>query len=185
MQRMIVTVISLAALVSGCGSDSGTQAAPSSSAPSATPSIPTTSDGTAQPSLLEGTWRTGTVTERDTKATLRKYGLGKYIKPFQALAPDPSADIVFTLEIREGRWDLYGETGGGAAEPLDYDARYEVDGKKVVVSHEGESNTYGWSVSGDTLRLTWLGTTYKSVGGIPEEVLQRALYMTSEFERQE
>src|SRR3712207_1472163 len=108
MQRVIVTAMILAALVSGRGSASGSRAAPSSSAPSApsAPSSPTPSDDTGQTSLLEGTWRTGTVTVRDTKATLRKYGLDKYIKPFRALAPDPSADIVYTLEIREGRWDL-------------------------------------------------------------------------------
>jgi hypothetical protein len=34
------------------------------------------------------------------------------------------------------------------------------------------------------LLLEWLETTYGGYKGIPEEVFQRALYMTSEFGRQ-
>jgi hypothetical protein len=36
-------------------------------------------------------------------------------------------------------------------------------------------------VDGDTLTLEWLNTTIPSSDGIPEEVFQRALYMTEEF----
>jgi hypothetical protein len=89
---------------------------------------------------------------------------------------------VFILKIRAGRWDLYGKAEGGAAEPLDYDATYEVLGHTVVASHEGDSNTYLWSVDGDTPTLTWVGTIYGSTQGIPEEVFQRAFYMTEKFE---
>ena len=75
--------------------------------------------------------------------------------------------------------------GRGAGEPLDYSAQYKVDGDTVVVSHEGDSNTYRWSVDDDALSLTWVETTYGSHEGIPEEVFQRAFYMSGEFERQD
>ena len=87
------------------------------------------------------------------------------------------------LEISEGGWDLYGHPRGGAREEIDYDAQFEVDGKTVVVSHEGDSNTYRWSVRGNALTLAWRKTTYEPNKGIPEEVFQRALYMTATFHR--
>jgi hypothetical protein len=99
---------------------------------------------------------------------LREYGLGKWIKPLQELAGGQSADVQFILKIRDGKWDLYGRTAGGAAEPIDYDSNYEVDGNTVIASHEGDSNTYRWSVDGDTLTLKWLATTYRRTRGIPE-----------------
>jgi hypothetical protein len=52
-----------------------------------------------------------------------------------------------------------------------------------VVSHEGDSNAYRWSVDGEYLTLTWQKTTYPPYGAIPEEVFQRALYMTARFKR--
>jgi hypothetical protein len=58
-----------------------------------------------------------------------------------------------------------------------------VDGDTVVVSHEGDSNTYRWAVDGEALKLTWLETTYGRNKGIPEQVFQRALYMTADFRR--
>lgn len=88
------------------------------------------------------------------------------------------------LEIEEGTWNLYGKSKGAPREEFDYDADYELDGSTVVVSHEGESNTFRWSVEADILRLTWLDTSYGGYKGIPEEVFQRALYMTEEFKRQ-
>jgi hypothetical protein len=91
---------------------------------------------------------------------------------------------VFILEIHAGKWDLYWEPDGGAAERLDYDTSYDVDGNMVVVRHESDSNTDRWSVVRDTLTLTWVDTTYGSYKGIPEEVFQTAFYMSGEFEKQ-
>ena len=183
MQRMIVTVMGLAALVAGCGSDGGSATAPSPPAPSVTSSPAASSD---QASALEGTWRTGTVSETDIEATLRKAELEEWIQPLRGLpANNPPGDSnVFILEIHAGKWDLYWEPDGGAAEQLDFDASYEVDGDTVVASHEGDSNTYRWSVDGDTLTLTWVDTTYGSHKGIPEEVFQTAFYMSGKFEKQ-
>ena len=61
--------------------------------------------------------------------------------------------------------------------------RYEQDGDRLVASYEGDSNTYRWSVDGKYLTLTWQETTYQPHMGIPEEVFQRALYMTARFKR--
>jgi hypothetical protein len=58
----------------------------------------------------------------------------------------------------------YGERGDGRPNRPRHeidDADYKVHGKTVVASHRGESNTYRWSVKGDTtLTLEWLDTTY-------------------------
>jgi len=43
----------------------------------------------------------------------------------------------------------------------------------VVVSQEGDSNTYRWSVCGDVLKLTRMETTYPPNNGILEAVFQR------------
>jgi hypothetical protein len=184
MQRTTVAMIALALLVAGCGSGGGSGTASSPSAPSET--SPSPSSSAEQASALEGTWRTGTVTEADIEATLREADLEEWIKPLRALpASDPPVDSnVFILEIHAGAWDLYWEPNGGTAEELDFDASYEVDGDTVVVSHEGDSNTYRWSVDGDTLTLTWVDTTYGSHKGIPEEVFQTAFYMSGDFEKQ-
>ena len=61
--------------------------------------------------------------------------------------------------------------------------RYEQHGDQLVASYEGDSNTYRSAVDGKYLTLTWLKTTYPPHMGIPEEVFQRALYMTAKFKR--
>jgi len=139
---------------------------------------------TAEVPPLEGAWRTGPVTPGDMEETLRAAGLGKWVRGFLEAEGDQPAETVFVLEVQDGRWDLFREEDGAAAEPLDYDATYEVDGDTVVVSHEGDTNTYRWSVEGDTLTIEWIETTYPDLGGVPEEVFQRAFYQSGTFERQ-
>ena len=126
------------------------------------------------------------MSESDIEETLREAGLGKWIQPLRKLPANaaPVESNVFVLEIAGGRWDLYWEPDGAAADQLDYDASYEVDGQTVTVSHEGDFNKYRWSVDGNGLTLTWVDTTYGDYQGIPEEVFQTAFYMTTEFERQ-
>ncbi len=185
MQRMTVAVMSLAVLAAGCSSGGGSGDEASPSAPPESSASPTAPSDPA--SALAGTWRTGDISEADIEAALRKAGLGQWVKPLRALPANdpPVASNVFILEIDAGRWDLYWEPDGGAAEQLDFDASYEVEGDMVEASHEGDSNTYRWAVDGDTLTLRWVGTTYGSHKGIPEEVFQTAFYMSGEFEKQE
>lgn len=143
-----------------------------------------TDSGSGIPSLealspLEGTWRTGPISPRDAEATLRQFGLAQWIEPFRPVAPF-GADIVLILDIGE-EWDLYGMAKGQPREEIDYDADYRVRGDKVDVIHSAGFNTFRWSVDGDTLTLEWLSTTIPSSSGIPEDVFQRALYMTEAF----
>ena len=93
--------------------------------------------------------------------------------------------LVLTLEVHDGEWDLYGQPSGGARQEIDYDAEYVVRGDTVDKIHSTGTTTLGWTVTGDTLTLEWLGTNEPPVEGIPDEVFQRALYMTQDFERQE
>jgi hypothetical protein len=151
--------------------------APSEQPRSAT--APTSEDAGA----LDGTWRTRSITVDGMTRTLREHGLGDWVARFEQNAPVSDAPTALVLEIRDGRWDLYGRPRGGQREEIDYDAQFEVDGDIVVVSHEGDSNTYRWAIDGESLKLAWLETTYGRNNGIPEEVFQRALYMTADFRR--
>jgi len=182
MNRMAVAAMSIAALLAGCGSDDVAEttppppSAPASSAPSSSPSA-------EQASALEGTWRTSFVSPRDVEATLRKYGLTKYIERFRPLTPI-AAPTALVLEIKEGQWNLSGTSKGEPRFQIDFDAEYVVDGNKVDKIHATGVTTFGWSVDGDTLTLKWLETTEPPYKGIPDEVFQRALYMTADFEKQ-
>jgi hypothetical protein len=133
---------------------------------------------------LEGTWQAGPVSLEDTEATLRRYGLGRWVKDYRDNAPF-FGDTVLTLTIEDGAWNLYGSSGGGQPAPIDYNADYEIDGDTVVFEHHDGSNTYRWQVDLDTLTLHFVKTTLPGYRGIPDEVFQRALYMTAVFTKQD
>lgn len=126
------------------------------------------------------------MSEADIEATLRKADLEKWIQPLRALpASNPPVDSnVFILEIHAGEWDLYWEPDGRAAEQLDFDASYEVDGGhsrgkprrrfQRVPLVRGRRNAKAHMGRHDL----W------SHRGIPEEVFQTAFYMSGEFEKQ-
>jgi hypothetical protein len=160
-------------LLLGCGSDEPSSA---SASPSETTSAPAASP-------LEGTWQAGPLSVEQTEATVRRHGLGRWVDDYRANAPF-SGDTLLTLTVQDGAWDLYGESGGGGPQPIDYDAEYEIDGDTVVFHHSDGSNTYRWTVEDDTLRLDFVRSTLPPYRGIPDEVFQRALYMTASFARQ-
>lgn len=163
-------VILAVTLFAGCSSDGGTSPDKPSDSPTNTAST------------LEGTWRTEPISLSDAEATLRKHSLEKWIKKFKT-DPPFQGDTVLILDVK-GEWDLYGETNGGPREEIDYDADYLVKGDTVTVTHSTGSTTHRWSVDGDRLTLTWLSTTQPPYNGVPDEVYQRALYMTAEFTRE-
>jgi hypothetical protein len=170
----------------GCGSDEPTPATASPddrASSSATSEPPATSEAPAA-SPLEGTWRAGPITLEETEATIRSHGLGRYVKDYRANAPF-FGDTVLTLTIENGAWDLYGITDGGQPAPIDYDAEYEIDGDTVVFHHSDGSNTYRWQVADDTLQLDFVNSSLPGFEGIPDEVFQRALYMTETFTTQD
>jgi hypothetical protein len=133
-------------------------------------------------SPLLGTWRTGVITRADSEATLRRYGLAKWVAPFRKVTPfmEPKAMV---LVISPKEWDLYGKPKGKPREEIDYDARYVVKGNTVDKIHFTGSTTLHWSVKGDKLTLRWLRTTEPPTSGIPDKVFQYALYMTQSFTR--
>jgi hypothetical protein len=154
-----------AMLVAGCTSD-----APDES--SASPAV----------SPLEGTWRTPAVSPRDVEATLHRHGLEKWVETFQPESPI-QRDTVLILHIHDFEWDLYGSSNGGPRREIDYDAAWQVRGHEVEVIHKTGSTTYRWTVEEGVLTLEWLSTTQPPYKGIPDEVFQRALYMTQDFAR--
>ena len=151
---------------------------------------------------VAGVWRTDPITVDDMKRTLRAHGLAEWVGRFAKEAPIGKGPTALVLEIdtREGfpgypfDWHLYAEPEAVPRKTLiDYRTqvqgvggrgpRYEQAGDQLVVGYEGDSNTYRWSVDGQDLTLTWQKTSYPPHTGIPEEVFQRALYMTAKFKR--
>ncbi len=152
--------------LAGCGSDGGTS-----------PDKPSTPSAAANP--LEGTWRTEPVSVSDANATLRKHGLEKWIKKFKSESPIQSPTVL-VLEVTD-EWDLYMEPEGSPREEVDYDAEYKFRGNEVEVIHSDGPTLYEWAVDGDTLTFEWQSTTLPGYNGIPDEVFQRVLYMSSPF----
>ena len=180
-----VAAVAASMLLVGCGSDDSTPAtrAPDDPASTAvTSAAPATSEAPVA-SPLEGTWRTEPISLRDAEATLRRQGFGKWIEEFHTIPPF-SKLTVLDLSIEDGQWNLYGESEGGR-EPIDYDAEYEIDGGTVTFHHSDGANTHRWTVDGDTLSLEFVKSTLPGYHGIPDEVFQRALYMTDAFTRQD
>jgi hypothetical protein len=174
----------VSAMIVGCGPDDTPAASPpddlaSTSAPSESPA---TSQAPAE-STLEGSWEAGPLSVDETEETLRRSGLGQYVEDYRKNAPF-SGETVLTLSIENGAWDLHGQSAGGQPVPIDYDAEYEIEGNTVVFHHSDGSNTYRWEVHQDTMRLHFVQSTLPGYQGIPEEVFQRALYMTEPFTRQ-
>jgi hypothetical protein len=165
----------------GCGSEDSTpETTPDDRVSTSASSTAPTSSETPTESALEGTWRTGSISPQDAEATLRREGFSRFVKDFRANAPF-STDTVLILSIEGGQWNLYGESQGKPAEPIDYDAEYEIDGDTVTFHHSSGSNTYQWTVEADELRLEFVKSTLPPYEGVPEEVFQRALYMTQSF----
>lgn len=183
--RPLVVAVATSILLVGCGSDDSTPAtAPpdDGAGSSAASAVPATSEAPVV-SPLEGTWRAGPVSLKETETTLRRDGLGRWVKEYRANAPF-LADSVLTLTVEDGAWDLYGKSAGGQSLPIDYDAEYEIEGNAVTFHHSDGSNTYRWKVDHDTLTLHLVESTMPAYRGIPDEVFQRALYMTKAFTRQ-
>jgi hypothetical protein len=189
VRAVAIAVTALSLLLVGCGADDNTPTTTppddraSSFATSEPPASepPATSEAPAA-SPLEGTWQAGPISLEETEATVRRYDLGRWVEAYRDKSPF-FADTVLTLTIKNGAWDLYGKSTGGQPEPIDYDAEYEIDGDTVVFHHHDGSNTYHWQVDHDTLTLHFVRTTLPRYRGIPNEVFQRALYMTRAFTR--
>jgi hypothetical protein len=176
VRKLGVVLIGVVLAVAACGDDDDDEGA------SATTTAETSASAEASAGL-EGTWETGPVTIEEMTTTLREQGLGKWVDKFEQNAPISADPTVLILEVGNGTWDLYGQPEGGNRKPIDYNARSVVEGDTVEVIHADGSNTHQWAVDGDVLDLAWLRGNLPAYRGIPDEVFQRALYMTSDFER--
>ena len=177
------------AVLAACGSSGSTRSAspPSaSSAPAANRNSAPAANGNANTpaphgSPLEGTWRTGNVTEADITAALSRAGLQKWIQPFRAEAGLGHSNV-FLLTLANGVWHEGWSQDGGPFVDND-DGTYRIAGDTVTYYPQGPSETYRWSIQGRTLRLTLLRDT-GTYSGIPDEVYQRAFYTAAPFQRQ-
>jgi hypothetical protein len=122
------------------------------------------------------------ISQADADATLRRYGLAKWITRFrrEALFAEP---IALTLIIRPGHWDPYGKPKGKPRFKIDWDAEWRVEGPYGRQDPPHGVTTFRWSANADVLTLRWLRTTEPAYRGIPDEVFRRALYTTRSFSR--
>lgn len=166
-------------LLAACGAAiSSVPSVPPSAPPSVPASAPAATEGASE---LEGVWHTGVITPDDAIATLQAADLGQYAQGFLSFWK-PGDENVFTLRISGGRWALYVSKDGGLAEEDDSGA-YTIDGNTVTIRHDDGTDTHEWSVSGDTLTITYLSDTFSSPIPHGEEIYQRVLYMTSPWTR--
>ena len=128
-------------------------------------------------SPLVGTWRTDIISPADAEATLRRYGLSKWVAPFRRQTPiaEPMSLI---LVITSKQWDLYGKPRGKPRVEIDYDAAYAVKPGTVDKIHSSGFTTLAWSVKGRT--LTFAGSTTEPPSmGIPTRSFIRAAMKAS------
>ncbi len=177
----LALLLALGLVATACGDDADSSSGATEVVdPTTSPTTEAPTTTTELPALV-GTWRTEPITAAAVDAALRASGLDEWIDDFAAQnfgQSEPS----FLLEIGE-EWDMYLEDADGVRTPVDYDAEYDIEGDEVTFHHSEGDYTYRWTVEGDTLTLEFVDTTAGSVGGIPEEVYQRALYETATFTR--
>ena len=132
-------------------------------------------------SPLEEVWHTDLVTPDMVRAALQAAGgLQQWQQAFVAGMPDES---VFTLRILNGRWVEYWSKDGGPYEEND-SGPYAITGDEVTISHSDPgSDTFKWSVDGDTLTLKFVSDTFPAGGGIPERVYQTGFYESAPWLR--
>ena len=171
-------------VLAACGDQGGAATDRSSAEPSVVSALPSAAPSAAASvaSALEGVWHTKGVTPDDMAAVLQAAGLQEYTQPFLA-AEKPGESNVFTLRVSAGRWVFYWSRDGGLELEQDSGA-YAIDGDTVTIRHGDQgTDTHRWSVQNDMLTLTYVSDTVGPTQGIPEEVYQRVLYMSSPWTR--
>jgi len=150
---------------------------PAPTAPATTIPAATRPPSTLAPSPLENVWHSGVVTPDMVRAALQASGgLQQWQQAFVAGMPEES---VFTLRILNGRWVEYWSKDGGPDEEND-SGPYSISGDNVTISHSDPgTDTFQWSVEGDTLTLKFLSDTFPTRAGIPERVYQTAFYQSA------
>jgi hypothetical protein len=166
-------------ILAGCGG-----VVTSSAGASATPAVPPDTGNASSPAApaLEGVWQTPPVTQDDVRIMLRATGNARWIDPFLSRGGWGHASV-FTLRIGEGEWTQTWSSDGGPAQTND-EGSYVIGGDTVTVTHDEGKVTFGWSVSGDELTLTWIGGTIPPTSGIPDEIYERAFFSTVPYRRQ-
>lgn len=160
----------------------------------ATEATPTDSDGSptaiatpsADSSALEGSWRSGEVTEADLYRAGASVGLSR--AETRAESPDGwEFPIVFTIRIRDGRW-LETETYPGGVPVFGWEGTYEiVDDRTVVATDPCGPITYRYEISGDILTIDMVEDGCKGEGGdsaVGELLAQTLIYESSGFTRE-
>ena len=150
---------------------------PAPTAPATTTPAATRPPSSLAPSPLENVWHSGVVTPDMVRAALQASGgLQQWQQAFVAGMPEES---VFTLRILNGRWVEYWSKDGGPDEEND-SGPYSISGDNVTISHSDPgTDTFQWSVEGDTLTLKFLSDTFPTGAGIPERVYQTAFYQSA------
>jgi hypothetical protein len=151
--------------------------------PSPSPGQPPTS---SQP--LDGTWRTGPISEADVRRTLEDAGLGRWSDP--VLARLPERPFVAQMSIRDRRVNLYLVGPDGARHHYDGQESNVVDGQlRISDVWSRVASGFRWSADSrgtgpdavTTLSLELEATTEQERSGVPGEVWMRVFYTSADF----
>ena len=182
MSSRAIAGFSIVLLLTAC-SAAGDLASPLG--PTAPANTSATSGGASSSaaSELEGVWHSGVVTPDDAMAALQAADLQQYAQGFFDFWKIGNENV-FSLRIRGGKWICSWSREGGPFETED-DGQYSISGNTVTIQHNDVgADTFEWSVTGDTLTITYQSDTIGSPD-FPrgEEVYQRVLYMSSSWTR--
>ena len=162
-----VVVATTSMLLVGCSEAPTTRRAPPRPRrrPTTGQSITATSEAPAA-SALEGTWRAGPISLKETEATLRRYGLGRWVEKLTSVRMPRSLVKIRARPSasRTGAWDLYGAVrGAGQRSRSTTTPSTRSTATPSPSTTPTGSNTHRWTVDGDTLSLEFVTGTMPSL----------------------
>ena len=150
--------------------------------PAPEPPTPTPTSEVADP--LDGYWVSVPVTRADVRRAARMAGDAS--DAVTMLGALPAFPFRVTMTIDGDRNALVSHVRHAGQEDLMDEENVELEGQHLVLNPQfAEGATiHGWSLEGDTLRLTFVSTTEAASDGVPAEAWQRLLYDAVAFTRE-
>jgi hypothetical protein len=151
--------------------------------PAPQPPTPTPTSEVGNP--LDGLWVSEPITRADVRRVARL--AGDTSDAATMLDELPAVPFRVTLNIDGDRNELIAHARVGDQESVIDQENVELDGDQVRLTAQfadGET-VHGWSLTGSTLRFTFVSTTEAPSDGVPAEAWQRLLYDTAVFTAQQ
>ncbi len=150
--------------------------------PAPQPPTPSPTAETGNP--VDGRWVSSSLTRADVRRVARL--AGGAADAATMLGSLPGVPFRIALTIDGDRNELITHVRYGRREDVIDQENVELDGDRLTLTPQfaDGASVHGWSLTGDTLRLTFLSTTEAGTDGVPAEAWQRLLYDTVAFTRE-